>query len=174
MERVETCHVNTYKYRRKPIKGIHIKRLCLDWPYFLDYIYNTAGMNKLKIRKSWFIPEQYTAISWKQCEHLVYNILPGRVTIWFVQTPNKSNGCIIWRHVRSSLKRLSNSVSQIYTTTQKCSPTVLLECASRPALTLILLMWRTGWANSIRKYIQQDATLHSLFISGNCSTCFGW
>jgi hypothetical protein len=25
-----------------------------------------------------------------------------------------------------------------------------------------------------RKYIQQEATLHSLFISGNCSTCFGW
>ena len=25
----------------------------------------------------------------------------------------------------------------------------------------------------IRVYIQQDATLHSLFISGNCSTCFG-
>ena len=23
-------------------------------------------------------------------------------------------------------------------------------------------------------YIQQDATLHSLFISGNCSTCSGW
>jgi hypothetical protein len=23
-------------------------------------------------------------------------------------------------------------------------------------------------------YIQQDAALHSLFISGNCSTCFGW
>ena len=23
-------------------------------------------------------------------------------------------------------------------------------------------------------YIQQDATLHGLFISGNCSTCFGW
>ena len=23
-------------------------------------------------------------------------------------------------------------------------------------------------------YIQQDATLHSLYISGNCSTCFGW
>ena len=22
--------------------------------------------------------------------------------------------------------------------------------------------------------MQQDATLHSLFISGNCSTCFGW
>jgi hypothetical protein len=23
-------------------------------------------------------------------------------------------------------------------------------------------------------YIQQDATLNGLFISGNCSTCFGW
>jgi hypothetical protein len=41
-------------------------------------------------------------------------------------------------------------------------------------LTLILLMWRTGWANSITIYIQQNAMLHSLFISGNCSTCFGW
>jgi hypothetical protein len=25
-----------------------------------------------------------------------------------------------------------------------------------------------------RKYIEQDATLHSLLISGNSSTCFGW
>ena len=23
-------------------------------------------------------------------------------------------------------------------------------------------------------YIQQDAMLHSLFMFGNCSTCFGW
>ena len=23
-------------------------------------------------------------------------------------------------------------------------------------------------------YVQQNATLHSLFMSGNCSTCFGW
>jgi hypothetical protein len=28
--------------------------------------------------------------------------------------------------------------------------------------------------NNIPIYIQQDATLHSLFISGNCSTCYGW
>ena len=28
--------------------------------------------------------------------------------------------------------------------------------------------------NNILIYIQLDATLHSLFISGNCSTCFGW
>ena len=26
----------------------------------------------------------------------------------------------------------------------------------------------------ILTYIQQDATLHSLFISGYCSMCFGW
>ena len=36
-------------------------------------------------------------------------------------------------------------------------------------------MWRIWVApSSIQIYIQQDATLHSLFISGNCSTCFGW
>jgi hypothetical protein len=50
-----------------------------------------------------------------------------------------------------------------------------LLCFWQPALTLILLMWWLGWApNSISIYIQQDATLHILFISGNCSTCFGW
>jgi hypothetical protein len=46
-----------------------------------------------------------------------------------------------------------------------------------PILTLILLMWRIRWANNtvpVYLYIQQDATLHSLFISGNCSICFGW
>jgi hypothetical protein len=38
-------------------------------------------------------------------------------------------------------------------------------------------MWRIGRVSNsipIYLYIQQDATLHSLFISGNCSTCFGW
>jgi len=36
-------------------------------------------------------------------------------------------------------------------------------------------MWTIYWAhNSIPIYIQQDAKLHSLFISGNCYTCFGW
>jgi hypothetical protein len=45
------------------------------------------------------------------------------------------------------------------------------------SLTLILLMWRIGWSPSsipIYSYIQRDATSHSLFISGNCSTWFGW
>jgi hypothetical protein len=43
------------------------------------------------------------------------------------------------------------------------------------SLTLILLMRRIGWApNNIPIYIKQDATLHSLFIYWNCSTCFGW
>jgi hypothetical protein len=38
-------------------------------------------------------------------------------------------------------------------------------------------MWRIERApnsNPIYEYIQKDATLHSLFISGNCSTCFMW
>jgi hypothetical protein len=38
-------------------------------------------------------------------------------------------------------------------------------------------MLRNGRSpNSIRiyEYTQHDATLHSLFISGNCCTCFGW
>jgi hypothetical protein len=40
---------------------------------------------------------------------------------------------------------------------------------------LLTLMWRIGWAhNNIPIYIQQVATLHSLFISWNCSTYFGW
>jgi hypothetical protein len=47
------------------------------------------------------------------------------------------------------------------------------ECVFR--LTFILLMWRIEWAPNISLiYIQQDVTSHSLFISGNCSTCFGW
>jgi hypothetical protein len=44
-------------------------------------------------------------------------------------------------------------------------------------LTFILLMWRIRRAPKsipIYSYIQQDATLHSLFTSGNCPTCFGW
>jgi hypothetical protein len=38
-------------------------------------------------------------------------------------------------------------------------------------------MWRIGRVpNSIPiySYIQQDATSHRLFISGNCSRCYGW
>ena len=45
-----------------------------------------------------------------------------------------------------------------------------------------VVCWLTSQFNvqgSVRRkyvliYIQQDATLHSLFISGNCSICFGW
>jgi len=54
---------------------------------------------------------------------------------------------------------------------------VCVTCSEYPRLTLILLMWRIGWSPksiTIYSYIQQDATLHGLFISGNCSTCFGW
>jgi hypothetical protein len=54
-----------------------------------------------------------------------------------------------------------------------CTPKVN-NCFS---LTFSLLMGRIGRAPKsilIYSYIQQDATLHNLFISGNSSTCFGW
>jgi hypothetical protein len=35
-------------------------------------------------------------------------------------------------------------------------------------------VYGSGYLKYIPIYIQQDATLHSLFISGNCSTCFAW
>jgi hypothetical protein len=61
---------------------------------------------------------------------------------------------------------VSDQISHPYKTTRKF---VVLYI-----LTIIRLMWRIGWApNSIPIYIQQDSSLHSLFISGNCSTCFG-
>jgi hypothetical protein len=66
-----------------------------------------------------------------------------------------------WYHFYSSLTSRKHRLVSI-----KCTIIVL---------TLILLMWRIGQApNSIPIYIQQEATLHSLFISGNCTTCFGW
>ena len=46
-----------------------------------------------------------------------------------------------------------------------------LKCGRR-AITFIVQ--GPGHRKYIPIYIQQDATLHSLFISGNCSTCFGW
>jgi len=48
------------------------------------------------------------------------------------------------------------------------------------SITILEKNWRTVYPEQtiLRKYIpiyiQQDATLHTLFISGNCSTCFGW
>ena len=38
----------------------------------------------------------------------------------------------------------------------------------------VYCMSKVRKATPIPIYIQQDAKLHSLFISGNCSTCFGW
>jgi hypothetical protein len=69
---------------------------------------------------------------------------------------------------------------------------LLLRCFSRPSQShcvhinplnaelysichlLILLGDWSVLSKYIPIYIQQDATLHSLFMSGNCSTCFGW
>jgi len=66
--------------------------------------------------------------------------------------------------------------SSLYVTCQESTQGEYTNC-SYLSLTLILLKWRIQWIpNSIPiySYIQQDATLHILCISGNCSTCFGW
>jgi hypothetical protein len=48
------------------------------------------------------------------------------------------------------------------------SLTALSSLCNKHTLTIILLMWRKGWAYIIPIYIRQDETLHSLFISENC------
>jgi hypothetical protein len=67
-------------------------------------------------------------------------------------------------------------IVQVITKVSLCTTLYHLSL-SKFLLTFILLIWRNGRAiNSIPiySYIQQDATSHSLFISGNCSTYFGW
>ena len=48
------------------------------------------------------------------------------------------------------------------------------SCVSTVHLKIFFKVHRFVHRENIPIYIQQDATLHSLFISGNCSTCFGW
>jgi hypothetical protein len=86
------------------------------------------------------------------------NLRPSTSDLWInSQTHNyEDQGGRLLRNVGKQLKKAKGATTQ-----DTC-------------LTLILLMWRIGWANSIPIYIQQYATLHSLFISGNCSTYFGW
>jgi hypothetical protein len=43
------------------------------------------------------------------------------------------------------------------------------KCSKR--VTAVYISW---YNSNIQIYIQQDAKLHSLFISENCSTCFKW
>ena len=104
------------------------------------------------------------------------------------------NGFLRWRHGTATGAKLRGAFLQVLTLcniiTFKVSTASAIQSGTiyeadtarewsnlrSDRLTLILLMWRIGWApNSIPiySYIQQDAMLHSLFISRNCSTCFG-
>ena len=49
---------------------------------------------------------------------------------------------------------------------------ILVQCTSFRKICGLTV--RFNVTSHIPIYIQQDATLHSLFISGNCPTCFGW
>ena len=50
----------------------------------------------------------------------------------------------------------------------------LVNCAFHTLCGLCRHEVHVKFRKNILLYIQQDATLHSLFISGNFSTCFGW
>ena len=54
---------------------------------------------------------------------------------------------------------------------RQCGPFVINFSISVVTHAAFLSLQYEGY---IPIYIQQDATLHSLLISGNCSTCFGW
>jgi hypothetical protein len=83
-------------------------------------------------------------------------------------------------HVNSSLsnfKQNQNALTSFSNDPKVEGSRNSLPYADGRTLTSILLMWRIGRApNSIPiySYVQQDATSHNLYISGNCSTCFGW
>jgi hypothetical protein len=84
----------------------------------------------------------------------------------------------IWRTGIGASQLKSDSLDSTDTEWLKYRAIMWPSGSTFAVLTFNLLMWRNGLApNSIPKYIQQVeqvATLHSLFISGNCSTCFGW
>jgi hypothetical protein len=72
--------------------------------------------------------------------------------------------------VRRSLVRMTPNNTTRYTLFFNSIPGV-----KNHFLTFNLLMWRIGRVTNsipIYSYIQQDATLHSLFISGNCIYIF--
>ena len=89
-----------------------------------------------------------------------------------------SSKYLSYMHIYTYIKLKHNISIQFNTIMLLCVLCVsFTKSVKKRTLTLILLMWRIGWApNSIPiySYIKQDATLHSLLISGNCSTCFGW
>jgi len=71
---------------------------------------------------------------------------------------------ISWCMICKNMHRLSSiEFSSVFT------------CPSlEPVVTITFNVQQSVHPKYIPIYIQQDATLHSLFISGNCSTCFGW
>jgi hypothetical protein len=100
-----------------------------------------------------------------------------KTVYWLInqtQTHDFTSSC--W-HIRLTVEHIwtEQGHNYLYSFTVHVAITHVKKPTHALLLTLILLMWNIGWApNSISIYIQQDATLHSLFISGNCSTCFGW
>jgi hypothetical protein len=91
--------------------------------------------------------------------------------VWWSKNITRNREKIIYNSMVKSVLIYGAETWSLYKDDRK-----RINATDMDALTLILLMCRIGRApNSIPvySYIQQDVTLHSLFISGNCSTCFG-
>ena len=112
-----------------------------------------------------------------------------------VWSRNIKNGCSIYIYNISRLRVKSSGVErQCHAKSAEHSPSgafallSYLDIKFVPYIYTVLniltnSMWFTylkcDFHGSVHRkyfpiYIQQDATLHSLFISGNCSTCFRW
>jgi hypothetical protein len=101
---------------------------------------------------------------------------------WSVFRPIVVYGCETWVLKESIIQRLlvleRKILRKIFGPTKEDNGTWRMKTNKElHELTFIVLMWRIGRApNSIPiySYIQRYATSHSLFISGNYSTCFEW
>ena len=81
---------------------------------------------------------------------------------------------------------MSQNTSLMYEHKYKLPSVTYLQLATYPFkrrfkshLPFASIFWRFNFYGSLHRkyfpiYIQQDAMLHSLYITGNCSTCFGW
>ena len=90
---------------------------------------------------------------------------------------------INWQNLAPQYCNSRRSLTPIFTFTTRCSTRIPLPSKRTSKIQHTLAARRSITDSFIRSnmklnyiplYIEQDATLHSLFISGNCCTCFGW
>jgi hypothetical protein len=87
---------------------------------------------------------------------------------------------INWQNLAPEYCNSRRSLTPVFTFTTKCSYSysaplkTYLQNSAYIGCKKYSLIRANMKLNYIPIYFEQDATLHSLFISGNCSKCFGW